>query len=146
MKFNFTKSILISTVCLAAQLTYAAPNPQPTSCPSLDALKNVGVTSTYQDNEGTWFALQWKNNFETANDWTFGVFVEEAKNVSEALAKGNAAISTIKDSIGPINMSEQNNQPFWVCGYTDESETPVAFAITPSFFPDLQKFKKAIHR
>jgi hypothetical protein len=139
------KLFAISIALLMTQSTFANNNANPTSCPTVDAFKNTGVSSVIRDTDGTWITLEWKNQFSTEFDWTFMIGNIAADFPSDALAKGNATISGLVYQYGPVEMDPVKQQ-VWYCVYEDPATEMMAVAMTPPAIPEINKMVKLVHK
>lgn len=133
MKFKIFSAIL---ACSLSQTALATSSNLPTTCPSVDAIKNVGVTSVSQKNN-RWIALEWKHLFETDYEWTFAVGDFKAKNPSEVLAQANAALSKLKFQSGPFYSDEEDPEEKSAICFYEISSRLYGMAISPALEPKL---------
>jgi hypothetical protein len=138
MKF---KLITVSLALLITKTVLAAAPAIPTTCPSVDAFKSVGVSSALKAKDGSWAGIEWKNHFGTEYEWTFGVVGIKADSANEAVVKSNAAISTLTFSQGPIEV-ESEQTPTWLCLYNLPERENSAVAITPAMNPNMSKLAR----
>lgn len=126
----------VSTIILAsfiAQSTFAANNLQtkPEVCPSVSALQSVGVNKASDGALGGWLAMNSKNNYGTAYEWSFAVLVGPAANEAEAIKLANSEIKTMTYIQGPEERAEGTNE--WGCLYMTSDENQfIGFAVTPA--------------
>lgn len=139
MKF---KLLAASVALLITQTALANGHINPTSCPTVDAFKNTGVSSVMRDKDGTWVTIEWKNRFGTDAEWTFGVGNITADSQSDALAKGNAAIAGLVYKSGPVQMGSEE---MWACIYQDSNSAAFGITVTPALTPEINKVVKLMH-
>lgn len=140
MKF---KILAATAAMIVAPSVFAMSQQQPTACPEVSAFGQTGVTITAQDQEGRWFGLQPKSNFNTNTEWSFIIGAFDARNTSEALAKANAAIPTLTYLGGP----EQLGQNMWMCMYQGADQETFGATITPALVDgDMQKYVRFMRR
>lgn len=124
MKFQvFSATLLLSL----SQCVFAAPS-KPANCPSILALKAVGVSVLVQEQEG-WVGFMPSDNFATKEKWSFMMGAFKAKNQEEAKNKMINAISSFSLEKGPspFNFGGKDG---WVCLYKDKSGH-IAQTMTP---------------
>ncbi len=118
MKYCILLASLLSSVVLA--------NP-PTSCPTVDNIKEVGLsTNLARDAYGHWFAGRTSQFYGTAHKWTFVIGDISARTKEEALASAYQALVTLAHLSGPFKSTSNK----WLCLYTNDFQLP-AGAITP---------------
>lgn len=139
------KLLTAAFALLITQAALAADHINPTSCPSVDEFKNTGVSSFMRDDDGTWETLNWKDGFGTTLDWTFVIGDISADFPSDALAKGNAAISGLLYKYGPVNMGTDTD-PMWYCIYQNPNNGVMGGAVTPHVDPESGKITKFLHK
>ena len=143
------KLLTASLALLISQTALATPA-KPSTCPSVDAFKNTGISSVMKDKkDGTWSGVEWKNHFGTENEWTFGVGNIKAGSASEALSKSNAAIAGLVFSEGPIQLGhdqDQDQDPMWMCVYSSQQAAVGGVAITPAMTPEISKLSTLMQR
>ena len=127
--------LLTSTLALLiAQSSLAASGNDPFTCPSVDTLKSIGVSSISKDDDlpsNEWLGVELSNRYGTNDYWTFAIGGFEGKDRSEILAKANAAISTLTLEGGPF-LSRRGENTEWVCDYaSSDGSAKFAVAITP---------------
>ena len=100
MRFKLLSAAL---ALLMTQSALAAKPSQPPTCPTVDALKVVGVQTTSYDGPAAdrVLGVTLKNTYGTADEWTFviGYFRDDVK--SNVLEKANAAVATLELTQGP---------------------------------------------
>ena len=74
-----------------------------------------------------------------------GVANITADSPSDALAKGNAAISVLVYKYGPMKIGTEE-EPMWICVYQDPNSKIGAVAVTPTLTPEFSKMVKIMHR
>lgn len=129
----FTLTTLISLSVIASSAIFSYPKPE--MCPSVAALQSVKfeVASLYSKNN-TWAVGVLRNNYETKDTWTFFIDGFKAKDNDDAIAKGNAALTSLSFLGGPFHV-EQPDFDMWYCDYnTILGEQTMAY--TPAYQGD----------
>jgi hypothetical protein len=124
MKLQVLSAALLFSL---SQFSFAAP-PKPANCPSISALKAVGVSVLVQEKEG-WVGFMPSDNFATKEKWSFMMGAFKAKNKEEAKNKMINAISSFSLEKGPFPFSF-GGKDGWVCAYKDKSGH-IAQTMTP---------------
>jgi hypothetical protein len=122
--------IMATLLCLSlSQLSFSVPPPKPAACPSMSALKAVGINLVLKK-YGVWYGGVKNANYATKENWTFVIGEFLAKNQDEARSK-------IIASLNSMTLFEGGPQPFiiqgkdsWLCAYRDQSGH-FASAVTP---------------
>src|SRR5436190_22101752 len=97
MKLKLT---IASVIILFSAGTFAATvTPKPAKCPSISAIKSVGVNAA-RTFENIWIAYQASNTYDTSDSWFFGVSTS-ATNANDAIVMGNQNINKLKLYSGP---------------------------------------------
>ena len=127
--------LLTATIALLiTQTSLAASRIDPYTCPSVDTIKNIGISNTSKDDDlpsNEWIGVELSNRYGTNDYWTFAIGGFEGKDRSEILAKANAAISTLTFEGGPY-LSMRGEDTEWVCEYASkDGSAKFAVAITP---------------
>lgn len=108
------------------QPAFATTMNKPKTCPSVNALKTVGISSVSSAGRLGWIGYNTKNRYDTSEEWDFLLFGTYAKDEAEAIKNANALISFLHHIIGPIQDHEG-----WVCTYaTSKDSEPIGFAAT----------------
>jgi hypothetical protein len=141
MRFKF---LIAALTFLITQTALAAAPVIPTTCPTVDAFKHTGVSYALSDEDGTWDGIEWKNNFGTENEWTFGVVGINADSASEALTKANATIPGLVFKQGPVKMGT-GQEPIWLCMYSSSVKEFGGVAVTPAMTPETSKLTRLMH-
>lgn len=133
--------LLMAALTLIATQTAVAAIADPFPCPTVAALKRVGVSSTILlDNGPTkeWAGLELKNQYNTGVDWSFIVVVRGlvGKDKNEILASTNSAISSLILEGGPYPFPRGehpgNPENAYYCVYDSVNNSMEgAFAVTP---------------
>lgn len=139
------KLLTASLALLITQTTLAATPVEPSTCPSVDAFKNTGVSTVEKNEDGLWVGFEWKNYYGTENEWSFMISNIKASFASEALSKANAVIADLEFWRGPFPISTDPNDPMWVCMYGAQGKL-AAYAITPAMRPEISKLTKLLPR
>lgn len=134
----FMRSTLfkMSLSLLLIQSTFAANAPiPPIACPSLTAIKSGGFNLAEQNAMVGWAAVNTKNNYNTPQDWSFAIFVGQATDANDAIAKGNIAVNLLTDFDGPTK--DKDGKDEWACLYASGNSSPgqqsyFAVAVTPA--------------
>ena len=88
-------------ILFLTQSTLAATSlTQPKTCLSISAVKAVGVNYAENTMAGQ-SAINFKNQYDTLEEWSFVILIGEAKDESDAIAKGNARITLLSVVDGP---------------------------------------------
>lgn len=97
--------VLLSASCFAT--------PKPETCPTVAALKSVGVRHAYTSMMG-WQVASDESHFGTKEIWGFVMILigDKSQHESEAIAKANSKISSLILANGP----EESNHS-WQCTY-----------------------------
>jgi hypothetical protein len=123
---------ILSTVIVsfASQLAVAASTipPQPSVCPSVAAIKPVGVSQNTRQIQKLWFAGRRNNMYQTADQWTFIVGNIPATNTVDAFQKAMVGLKTLFLQTGPFYDLQWNR---WICMYATLGGLP-AIALNPS--------------
>ena len=135
------KLVTATLTLLITQTALAAAPALPTTCPTVDAFKNTGVSYAMNDEDGTWDGIEWKNHFGTENEWSFGVVGINADSASEALSKANAAIPGLVFKQGPEKMGTEQ-EPMWICMYSSPAKEFGGVAVTPAMTPEMSKLTR----
>ncbi len=106
--------------------------PSPKTCPSISELSRVPINIAEGDDVSGWVAYS-IHNYNTENNWMFGILIRDAKNKNDAISKANAAISRLVLFSGP---TKEENEDEWGCLYNGEY---LAAAVTP--VPSIDFFK-----
>lgn len=117
---TLTLAALLSQASIAATI-HAKPN----ACPSLAAIKSIGLNNAVLTRLG-WLGYS-INQFDTNAEWTFATFIDgNFDNPVQALKQGNKDLSLLKETEGPV---QGNGKDEWDCMYSGSGAD--AFAITP---------------
>ncbi len=129
MKKNLLCMLSAIAVSVASQIAVAALPipPQPNVCPSVAAIKPIGVSHNTRRIAKLWFAGRRSNAYQTANLWTFIVGDIPAKDAVEAFQKAMFGLKTLSLQTGPFYDIQWNR---WVCLYATEGGLP-AVAMNP---------------
>ncbi|HTM63242.1 MAG TPA: hypothetical protein VL360_01925 [Gammaproteobacteria bacterium] len=142
------KLLLASVAILAAQAGFAASQ-EPTSCPTVASIQNIGVSSAWQDTEkGTWVGVEWKNSFNTDFDWTFGIgeFYSDKGDAKDVIEQANKALPNLTAASAPMKGRDEKGNLVWVCYYSGVRGI-YGMAITPAIQPQfIIKTMKSIRR
>jgi hypothetical protein len=119
-------SVLVLSV---SQLAAAAvpPPPQPAVCPSISAIKPIGVSHTTVQLRTLWFAGRRDNTYDTENEWTFIEGNIPATDAVDAFQKAMVGLKTLFFASGPFYDNQTNR---WVCLYATNGGYP-AVALNP---------------
>lgn len=126
------KICLFSMLLIQSAIVYAK-SPQPSYCPSIDAIKAVPVTAAVKLEMGGWLAFNpTKNKYDTGEEWTFMMLVGNANSEPDAITKANNNLALIGLVDGP---SEHQNPESWGCLYTSRNQDDafLGLAVTPPF-------------
>ena len=128
--------ILLSLALIATTSAVFANNPaeQKPACPSVAAIKSVGVNKAANQYLG-WQAWNAEHRYDTEQSWSFivvGLFTEP-KNADEALQKYNSTLGSLKlvseaTYSPPSSLSEK---PYWSCVYRSDDNKIHGIAATP---------------
>lgn len=130
MKFKILTSLFLLT---ASQLLFAAISQTPEKCPSVDAIRSVGINEASYLNDGSWSFMIPNSNFDTNVHWQF---IMEANfitnNMSEALVFANVALPDLEFVNGPVYDGK-----VWMCGYLpkDSVSSHVIFGMASTLAP-----------
>ena len=128
------KLLSAALVILIAQTSLAVSRNEPYTCPSVGAIKNIGISNISKDDDlpsNEWIGVELSNRYGTNDYWTFAIGGFEGKDRSEILAKANAAIVTLTFEGGPY-LSMRGEDTEWVCEYASKAgSAKLAVAITP---------------
>ena len=128
------KLLTATLALLITQTSLAASGNDPFTCPSVDTIKNIGVSNISKDDDlpsNEWLGVEPGNHYGTNDNWTFVIGGFEGKDRSEILAKANAAIFTLTLEGGPF-LSRRGVNTEWVCDYaSNDGSAKFAVAITP---------------
>lgn len=133
------KLLAATAALLLTQTTMAAEMTSPFSCPSVDTLKNIGITDVTSDH-GEWLGVILNDKLGTTINWSFFVGPFEKSPRNEMLAKANIALLSLELSGAP------NEGPVgtWECKYDSKisSKKLQAIAITPPLAIDTAQFAR----
>lgn len=123
MTLSFTLFLLFNDIAQAM-----VPPPQPQICPSVAAIRSVGVSRTVvqASNNGLWIAGRRNQQYGTADHWTFVLGNIVASNISDAYDKAVIGLTTLSFQLGPFLAQEH-----WLCLY-NTVEGYMALAINPT--------------
>lgn len=122
------KKISIGLICTFVQVTYAAPDFDPITCPSVDSIQQVGVSNLNQVGSKQWIARQNSSTYFTTQLWTFMIGRINAQNTNEALTIANRSLNHLE--ILEAYILSSFDPPIYVCDYRSDEMTAIAF--TPS--------------
>lgn len=116
-------------VSIVSQIAIAAipQPPQPAVCPSVAAIKPVGVSQNTRQISKLWFAGRRANKYGTADAWTFIIGDIPAIDNVDAFQKAMVGLKTIFLQTGPFYDMQWNR---WVCLYATQGGLP-AIAMNP---------------
>jgi hypothetical protein len=138
MKFKLISAslaVLFSSAVIAGNLP-----PKPNHCPSVSALKAVGVNAARtMDND--WVAFQSGNRYNTNAEWWFGVGAG-ATNAKDAVTQGNAAIGSLQQQGEMESFDDETSGAGWACIYLSNSAFAVAVTPTSTVPPNAFSFTK----
>jgi hypothetical protein len=123
------KPFLLSLIVLInIHPAFAASSFQPEQCPSVKALKAVGVHDAVMQ-QSTWIAFS-TNNFSTLEQWTFYFSSsQKIKDKDDAIKKGNENIGLLSLISGPDYQVEYD---VWLCEYEYNGQKQAeGMAVTP---------------
>lgn len=119
---------LTITLLLLQPALAAADISQPKACPSIEAIKAVGVNMATGPGILGWVAVNLKNTYDTPEEWSFLIYGISALDENEAITKANNSIASFSLYSGP-NIDDNNE---WGCIYTSQDENNgIALATTP---------------
>ena len=126
------KLVAMTIALLFVQTNFAAHlQDEPNACPSLSALKSVGLQLVFRDTTWGWMGISDHQQYDTNVKWTFGIFIPgQVTDQQDALVKGTARLAQLDQVQGPLNMGEHNDNR-WGCFYSG-GEDNVAIAFTPT--------------
>ncbi|STY28339.1 hemin binding protein Hbp [Legionella wadsworthii] len=126
MKLQVMNAVLLLSL---SQFSFGALPPKPNACPSVSALKAIGVSDMIKE-DGQWYGAVQSNNYNTTDKWTFVIGAFRATDESDAKQQALRAINSLSFLSGPeaFNMDGQDS---WICGYKDRSGHTAA-TITPT--------------
>ena len=90
MKFK----LLTTAITLLITQTALASPANPVPCPSVQALKSVGV-STVSYGNGGWWGVRWNNDFNTKNSWSLFVGPLKVHGEDKVVGEANSQISKL---------------------------------------------------
>lgn len=109
------KIFLTLTIILSSQTIFAASDQQQTQCPSVNALKQAGISFVERDRDDTWHGCR-EDKLGTKAMWMVIVGPVKANTDAAALKKANAALAAL------VFKSESNGPPWSVCEYEGQFE------------------------
>ena len=115
MKVQLIGAILLISMSQFSSAAFAKPD----SCPSISALKAVGVTQIVHD-EGLWYGAVQSAKYDTNDNWTFTIGQFEAKNEHEAKAQALNALSSLTLEQGPVSFTVEGIDSS-ICLYKDHA-------------------------
>lgn len=118
-----SKILFLSIALIFTQSTFASLIRSQVECPTIDAVKSVGLHQASSITNGYWFVSN-IDKFNTSEEWSFTMVVT-AESQEDAVVQGNEGLDLIAIS------SKQENNQFTVCIYKGEQNVPFAFAVTP---------------
>jgi hypothetical protein len=129
VKKNILCILSAVVVSFTSQLAVAAPSvpPQPSICPSVAAIKPIGVSQNTRQISKLWFAGRRSNAYQTADLWTFIVGNIPATSSIDAFQKAMVGLKTIFLQTGPFYDIQWNR---WICLYATLGGLP-AIAMNP---------------
>lgn len=128
-----SKLLTLSIALFLVQPAFAKSDvPQPQACPSVSAIKAVGVNLAIDTGMVGWAGANLSNTYNTPEEWSFLIFGISANDETDALAKANSAISTLTLVDGPSKTEKE-----WGCIYSSQASQSdgipayVGIAVTP---------------
>ena len=122
MKCKFL--LLPLTLFLAQSALATTVLPQPKACPSITAIKTIGVNKAQYYAIDGWVGTN-VNHYDTQEEWSFYIFVPRQTNdENDAIAKGNANIALLSAVHGPDGKDNE-----WRCYYLNEQQKPLGMAM-----------------
>jgi len=120
MKTKIFAGLLIAA---AAHTALAVTPTKPNACPSISAIKSVGINEARKEEDGgaMWYSFIRKNSFGTNVEWEFilrGDF--NTQKSSEAIKMANASLSSMNTISEPV-LTEDNGKEAWACAYFPSS-------------------------
>lgn len=97
---------------------------QPEKCPSIAAIKAVGVDKLSPLDEKTWIASHAPDVYDTPEEWSF-FMLTDGKNQAAALRKANRQIANMHLERGP-DVGDND----WECVYLGKNKI-LGLAVTP---------------
>lgn len=97
-----TMSIALITI-FSAPLAFADSPSKKNQCPSVEAIKQVGLNDVRLLADSTWAAANLRNNYGTSFEWTFvlGSDYKKVKNLDEARQRAMQELQTLTFESGP---------------------------------------------
>ena len=140
-KIKYSWLSLLVTFALS-QSAFAQTIDKPEACPSIDAIKAVGVNDAGDSMLG-WLAHN-INHYNTKDKWLFGTLVS-ATNKEDAIKEGNENIKQFSGVEGPQKIPD-NTDNTWACIYTSSDPNIFGLTITPvppnNWIAQFSRFKK----
>lgn len=127
---KYIKSKLAFSIVLLSTSCFASPKPE--LCPTVAAIKSVGVQQADTSLLG-WQVASDKNHFGTKELWQFVMIMvgDQSQSEEEVLAKANSKIGSLTLMSGP----EENNR-HWECTYMMPSEGDDHFIAIAATIPE----------
>lgn len=127
------KKLLLSTVALfMTQSSFALSADVPTTCPSVNAIRSVGVSIAEKYRDDIWMTFETRNNYGTENDWSFGMFAVTANSSNEAVDIANQQLSSLTYISGPTEFTTPRGRVVWECRYEGHNPYYQAATVTPA--------------
>jgi hypothetical protein len=131
MNYKLLAAIPCAVLLLVVHTANANPTPKVEKCPGVEAIRAASSSLTILPDApphsppGFWFGYQYEN-FDTQEQWGFGIGGIKAKTHDEAFKKIKSSLNTLFLSEGPIITNSGCN----ICKYkTADGHT--ADAVTP---------------
>jgi len=141
--FKPTKLLGMLTLigCLSLNVSFAEQT-APTKCPILAASQFTWDTA--MQNQGVWSVVQFKNRYNTDQEWTLFAAPVLASSEQEAYAQATKLAPTLSLIEGPIADRDEKGQQVWCCLYVGEEIFGIA--ITPPRDTTANRLMKFVRR
>jgi hypothetical protein len=124
------KSIIaFSTLFLMLSGNAYCETPEPEKCPAVAELAKVGFDVVKATGATEWEVIIRKNQFNTNEEWSFGLMRIKAVSEREARAKAADSFNSMIIFDGPSQSSRDNNE--WTCLYGSQVDHTIGGAVTP---------------
>lgn len=120
---------LYSTLVLFFTTSCAFALNAPTHCPSTSSIQYDGVNQFAQDpkNPKTWAIAHKNSHYNTKENWSFMILVEDSKTSDDAFRKSEKVLNSLHHPYGPKKMKSAD---VWTC-YYENNYNFTAVAVTP---------------